>query len=62
MLIVGTNRKLRTVYAEQAGDEFVLSPFPEYKAGRRPVNRFDSRKQLEQYAETRRCEVVWLIN
>lgn len=62
MIIVGTNRKLRTVYAEQVGDEFILSPFPEYKAGRRPVNRFDSREQLEQYAASRRCEVIWPIS
>lgn len=62
MIIVGTNRKLRTVYAEQAGDEFILSPFPEYKNGRRPVNRFDSREELERSVENRRCEVVWLTN
>lgn len=62
MLIVGTNRKLRTVYAEQVGDEFLLSPFAEVKGKRRPINRFNSREQLEQYAETRRCEVIWLTN
>lgn len=62
MIIVGTNRRLRTVYAEQIGDEFLLSPFAEVKSNRRPVNRFDSREQLEQYANDRRCEVVWLTN
>lgn len=62
MIIVGTNRKLRTVYAEQADNEFLLSPFAEVKGGRRPVNRFDSREQLEQYAVSRRCEVVWLTS
>lgn len=62
MIIVGANRKVRTVYAEQVGSEFLLSPFAEVKGRRRPVNRFDSREELEQYVTARRCEVVWLTN
>lgn len=57
-----SNRKVRTVYAWQEGDEFFLSPFAEARGGRRPIDRFDSKEALEAYVEPRGCEVEWLTN
>lgn len=59
MRIVGGNHSLRTVYAFEANGEFLLSPSPEVRGGRRPIGRFDSRDELEAYAAARRCEVQW---
>lgn len=61
MRIVGNNRK-RVVYAWQEGDEFMLSPFDTTKTGRRPIDRFDSKEELEAHVEPRGCEVKWLTN
>lgn len=62
MRIIGNNRNARTVYAWQDGDWFFLSPFSETKAGRRPMDHFDSREELEAHVAPRGCEVKWLTN
>lgn len=62
MRVIGNNRKIRTVYAWQEGDEFLLSPFPEAKGGRRPIDRFDNKEQLEASIDKRGCEVRWLTS
>lgn len=59
MIIVGANNKQRMVYAEIMEGEFLLSPFPEVRGGRRPIARFDTKEELERHAANRRCEVQW---
>ncbi len=59
----------RKVYAEElAPDDFALSPFPEAQVRRmehgghslwRPIQRYNSRQELEQECLSRNCEVVW---
>lgn len=56
------NRSARTVFAEQAGNEFVVSPFEEARNGYRPIGRFDSKEELEAYVASKRCVVQWLDN
>lgn len=62
MRIVGSSNRVRTVYAWQEGDEFLLSPFAEAIGGRRPLDRFESREALEAHVEPRGCEVQWLAS
>lgn len=62
MIIVGSNRNTRTVYAEEIDGEFYLSPFPDVRNGRRPVARYDSREALEAYVSSRGCAVRWLTS
>lgn len=59
MIIVGANSKQREVYATEANGEFLLSPFPEVRGGRRPIARFDSVEELEQHAINHGCSVQW---
>lgn len=61
MRIINPNRPARlTMYAWAEGDEFLLSPVPETKAGRRPVQRYSSRQELEQDVAGRGNRVQWL--
>lgn len=62
MRIVGNSRNTRTVYAWQDGGEFMLSPFAEARNGWRPIDRFDSREELEARVMSRGCEVQWLTS
>lgn len=59
MIIVGANSKQREVYATEANGEFLLSPFPEVRGGRRPIMQFDTAEELEQHAANRKCTVQW---
>lgn len=53
----------RTFYAEEVpGHGFVLSAQEFARAGRRPINVYDSRQELEQAVAERGGEVVWSEN
>lgn len=59
MIIVGANIRQREVYAIEANGEFLLSPFPGVRGGRRPIARFDNAEELEQHAANHQCVVRW---
>lgn len=59
MKIIGNNN-VRTVYGFPVGDEWGLSPFAEVKGKWRPIQRFDTKEQLQEYVTSRGCEVQWL--
>ncbi len=60
MIVLGPNRQVRMAFAFQEGDEFILSPFPEARNGKRPMMRFDTKEELETFAALRRHGVTWL--
>lgn len=60
MIVINNASQSRTAYAFEANGEFLLSPFPEARGGRRPIARFDSRDELETYAAARQHRVTWL--
>ena len=54
-------RKARiTLFAWQEGDEFFMSPYEEALHGRRPIERFDSREELEAAVRAKGNAVEWL--
>lgn len=53
----------RKVYAFEIPEYgFGLSPFSEAQTGKRPINVYASREELETAALERNCEVVWQTN
>ena len=63
MRIINPGKTARiTVYAWQEGSEFLLSPSREIEHGRRPIQRYDSRQELEQDVAARGNTVEWLTD
>jgi len=63
MKIINPNRSpRRTMYAWVEGEEFMLSPFAEVANTRRPIQRYDSRQDLERDVAAKGNVVQWLSN
>jgi hypothetical protein len=60
MRFVSSKKPRLTLYAWQEGDEWLLSTELETKHGRRPIERYDSKQELEQAVSARGNKVTWL--
>lgn len=62
LMVQQARRDTRVVYAWEEGGEFLLSPFRETRNGRRPIDRFNSRDEIEAKAAERGVVVEWLAS
>lgn len=60
MRLVQQRKPRLTLFAWQEGDEFMLSTEREVTNRRRPIERYDSKLELEKAVSDRGNKVVWL--